>query len=398
MAKRFTDFTFRSLMPKAKRYERPVDGTGLYASVQPSGARRFVGRYRSPVTGKATKITIENGVSLAAANKLWADTKLAIAQGRDPAAERKTEKSRIAGGAAANTLAHVVTRYYQDPRVKALRTASHSEAMLRRNVLPAFGPRPIASIKRSELLTLCDELIVSRGERTADATLRILGAVCNWWQLRDPTEEFRSPIVRGMSRYRPHQHRRARVLDDDEIRALWAATGELGVYGHLLRFLLTTCARRSEASRLEWSELNGDVWVLPNFRNKTGEELERPLSKLALSILDGLPRIEGNPYVFTLGSRLLGGHSRFKRQLDAKLQFAQQWQVHDLRRCARSLLSRAGVANDIAEMCLGHVLPGIRATYDKFKYVEQKRHAFESLAALIENIINPQANVVALRR
>jgi hypothetical protein len=61
------------------------------------------------------------------------------------------------------------------------------------------------------------------------------------------------------------------------------------------------------------------------------------------------------------------------------------------------LLSRAGVANDIAEMCLGHVLPGIRATYDKFRYVEQKRHAFESLAALIESIINPQANVVALR-
>jgi integrase len=397
MAKRFTDFTFRSLKPKAKRYERPVDGTGLYASVQPSGTKRFVGRYRSPVTGKPAKITIENGVALAAANKLWADTKLAIAQGRDPGLERKAAKSRTAG-AAANTLAHVVTRYYQDPRVKVLRSASHSEAMLRRNVLPVLGSRPVSSIKRSELVTLCDELITTRGERTADATLKILGAVFNWWQLRDPTEEFRSPIVRGMSFYRPHQHRRSRVLDDNEIRALWAAAGDLGVYGSLLKFLLVTGARRGEACGMTWDELKGDMWALPARRNKVGEELERPLSKLALGILDELPRIEDNPYVFTLGSRPLGGHSRFKRQLDAKLQFAQQWQVHDLRRCARSLLSRAGVANDIAEMCLGHVLPGIRATYDKFKYAEQKRYAFESLAALIERIVSPQSNVIQLQQ
>jgi integrase len=215
--------------------------------------------------------------------------------------------------------------------------------------------------------------------------------------LRDPSEEFRSPIIRGMFRYRPHQHRRSRVLADDEIRALWAAAGDLGIYGSLLKFLLATGCRRNEAACMTWGEVKGDTWVLPASRNKTGEELERPLSKLALGILNELPCIEDNPYVFTLGSCPFNSHSRLKKQLDGRLQFGQQWQVHDLRRSARSLLSRAGITNDIAEMCLGHVLSGIRATYDKFKYVEQKRHAFEALAALIENIVNPRANVVALR-
>ena len=28
----------------------------------------------------------------------------------------------------------------------------------------------------------------------------------------------------------------------------------------------------------------------------------------------------------------------------------------------------AGVSSDIAELCLGHVLPGIRATYDRHSY------------------------------
>jgi integrase len=397
MAKRrFTDFTFKSLRPRAARYERAVDGTGLYVAVQPSGSKRYVGRYRSPVTGKPTKYTFESGLPLVAVTKLWGDVKLGVAQSRDAHQEKVAARTR-AKGAAISSLAHVITKYYQDPRVKALRSAGFSEAMLRRNALPVLGSRPIAGIKRSELVTLFDELAAARGERTADATLRSLGVVFHWWELRDPTEEFRSPIIRGMSSYKPHQHRRKRVLGDGEVKALWAATAEPTVYNRLIRFLMTTGARREEASRMEWGELEGDIWVLPAARSKTGEELERPLSGIALSILDELPRIDGVPFVFSLGERAFNSHSRFKRRLDAELKFTEQWQVHDLRRCARSLLSRAGIDNDIAEMCLGHVLPGIRATYDRHKYTEAKRHAFEALAALILRIAEPPAdNVVAM--
>jgi integrase len=398
MAKRrFTDLTFKSLRPKATRYERAVDGAGLFVAVQPSGAKRYVGRYRSPVTGKPAKYTFESGISLAAATKLWGDVKLKVAQGVDAHQEKVATRAR-AKGIAVSSLAHVVAKYYQDPRVRALRSAEHTEAMLRRNVLPVLGSRPIASIKRSELLALCDELVATRGARTADATLRDLGAVFNWWALRDPTEEFRSPILKGMSGYRPHQHRRKRILSDDELRALWAATAEPTVYNRLIRFLLATGARRNEAAGMTWGELAGGTWTLPPARSKTGEELERPLSALARSIIDELPHIDGVPFVFTLGERAFNSHSRFKRQLDAKLQFAEQWQVHDARRTARSLLSRAGVANDIAEMCLGHVLPGIRATYDRHKYTEPKRHAFDALAALILRVVDPpEPNVIALR-
>jgi integrase len=74
------------------------------------------------------------------------------------------------------------------------------------------------------------------------------------------------------------------------------------------------------------------------------------------------------------------------------------WRIHDLRRSSRSLLSRAGVNPDIAERCLGHALPAIRATYDRHRYLDEMAHAFEALAALIERIVNPTDTVVALRR
>jgi hypothetical protein len=50
-----------------------------------------------------------------------------------------------------------------------------------------------------------------------------------------------------------------------------------------------------------------------------------------------------------------------------------RWTLHDLRRTARSLMSRAGVPSDHAERCLGHVLPGIRGTYDRHEYLAEKR-------------------------
>jgi hypothetical protein len=74
------------------------------------------------------------------------------------------------------------------------------------------------------------------------------------------------------------------------------------------------------------------------------------------------------------------------------------WTIHDLRRTARSLMTRAGVPPDHAERALGHVIGGVRGVYDRHGYREEKRQAFEALAAHVERILNPQPNVVPLRR
>ena len=58
------------------------------------------------------------------------------------------------------------------------------------------------------------------------------------------------------------------------------------------------------------------------------------------------------------------------------------WTLHDLRRTARSLMSRAGSQSDHAERCLGHLVGGVRGTYDRHDYHEEKWRAFEALAAL----------------
>jgi len=75
------------------------------------------------------------------------------------------------------------------------------------------------------------------------------------------------------------------------------------------------------------------------------------------------------------------------------------WVLHDLRRTARTLMSRAGVSADHAERCLGHVIAGVRGVYDRYAFLEEKRVAFEALATMVDTILDPpQDNVVPLRR
>jgi hypothetical protein len=89
--------------------------------------------------------------------------------------------------------------------------------------------------------------------------------------------------------------------------------------------------------------------------------------------------------VFAGRRRYFNGYSKAKRTFDAKLPDMPQWGLHDLRRTARSLMSRAGVRPDIAERVLG------------YSYRDEKADAIKRLAALIETIINPPVgNVVSL--
>ena len=60
------------------------------------------------------------------------------------------------------------------------------------------------------------------------------------------------------------------------------------------------------------------------------------------------------------------------------------------------MLSRCGVRPDIAELCLGHRIGGIRGVYDRHEFIDEKRAAFEALAGLIERIVRPVDTVVPI--
>ena len=360
--------------------------------VTSSGHKSFVVQYRANRRSRRLtfKAGAKGGLSLDKAKREARAIIGAVTKGTDPLAERR--KAAMADG---NTFESIAEEFLTREGGK-LRTIKERRAVLDRLVFPRLGARQIGDIRRTDLVRLLDRIEDENGPVMADMVLAYVGRVMNWHAGR--SDDFRSPIVRGMARSNPSQRRRQRTLNDEELRAVWrAAEGHPSVFGRLVQFLLLTATRRNEAAHMKHTEISGTDWTIPKARYKTGLELVVPLSPAAIAILDSTPRI-GRDFVFTNdGKRPIGGFSKLKHAFD-DVCGVTDWTLHDLRRTARSLMSRAGVQSDHAERCLGHVLPGIRSTYDKHQYRDEKRRAFEALASLVERIVNPQANIVPLQK
>jgi integrase len=333
--------------------------------------------------GKRRRLTLGAypSISLWAARTRADETKASIAEGTNPSI-------------VVNETLQAICESYLSREGDKLRNTKWRKGVLDRHVYPALGARPIAEIRRSEIVRLLDAIEEGSGPSMATQTLSLVRKIMNWHATR--SDDFVSPIVRGMARTDRSEQARERILTDDELRKIWSTNN--GIFGEYVRFLLLTAARRNEVAGMTWAELDGGDWTLPAARNKTGVDLVRPLSRQAQAILKGLPKAGEFVWSTHEGVKPIAGFTQFKRRFDAASS-TNGWALHDLRRSARSLMSRAGVPTDHAERCLGHVIGGVRGVYDRHEYHREKREAFEALAALVERIVSgSQAGVVQMRR
>ena len=183
---------------------------------------------------------------------------------------------------------------------------------------------------------------------------------------------------------------RERILNDDELALIWRAAEAGGQFGAIVRLCLLTAQRRAKITTMRWADLSDGVWTIATAPREKGNAGALHLPEAALKIIAAQPR--ANDFVFA--GRWDGpiiGISAQKTAFDAKLPPMLPWTLHDLRRTARTLMSRAGVRSEIAERVMGHVIGGVEGIYDRHRYFDEKAEALRKLAALIENIVAARA-------
>jgi integrase len=397
--------------------------SGFAVRVTPAGSKAFVWFHR--VNGKGHLETIGSwrgnagGGSLSVYDAIVTAAERAklVAKGIDnkgndvnPLPARTRRRAEANGGAI--RVVDDILDLFVERHVKKLRSEKLIAQTLDRLVRPSIGKIGIYDLKRSRVTAMLNEIADGSGEVMADRTLAYVRKAFNWYEVNGADDDFKSPIVRGMSRSNSKERERRRVLADDELRDLWAALDtikEPACYPPYVRMLLLTGTRRTEAANMNASELDGEIWTIPADRYKTKVDHVIPLTETARELIGEKPAgaKKNSWFVFstTNGEVPFSGFSKAKGELDKVIADIRKkagrepmanWTLHDLRRTARSLMSRAGVPSDHAERCIGHVIGGVRGVYDRHAYLNEKRAAFDALALLLDKVIHPQSNVVMM--
>ena len=334
--RRLTDRGVTALKPRAKRFTHPDPELPChYIRVLPTGVKTFCAVSRTP-WGKQVWVTI------------GPTTLLSIEEARDKA-RAGIKRIRVGeSGAEPGSFTEVAEDWFaRHVEKNGLRSKDAIRSVLDRQLLPAWKARAFTTLKRGDITNRLDRIEDESGPQAADAALSIVRNIGNWFSSRH--DDYVSPIVRGMKR--STSRARERILTDDELATVWKAA-ESGIFGAFVRLLLLTAQRREKVAAMRWQDVSVDgVWTIPSEAREKGNALELVLPDTALAIIRSQPRFADNPFVFAgRGNSHLKGYSKAKRVLDAKLDGVKPWRLHDLRRTARSLMSRAGVAPHVAEL------------------------------------------------
>jgi integrase len=122
-----------------------------------------------------------------------------------------------------------------------------------------------------------------------------------------------------------------------------------------------------------------------------------PLSPAVIEELTALPRTGTYVFSSTRGERPISGYSKIKARAE-KLAGFDDWRIHDLRRTAGTGMARAGTAVSTISRVLNHKEGGVTKIYNRYSYLDEKRHALETWARKVGSLVRPGAdNVVPLR-
>jgi len=426
--RRLTDRTIKALKPAepGARYDL-MDNLvpGLGVRVTDKGQRTFVlvARYpgsRNPTRralGEYGALTLEGARDKA---RRWHDL---IQRGVDPKAEE--ERARLAEQRrAGNTFASVAEDFIRLVLPKQ-RKGCLVERQLRQEFVARFGSRPIDEVTQHDIVAVLDDAVARGAPYTAHNLLGIVRRLFNWAISRGIYGIDRSPCDRMKpSDVIGKKAIRTRVLNDDELRALWAGTETLAYpFGAFVRLLLLTGQRKSEVAGARWTEfdLTEGLWTIPASRMKSDAAQIVPLSDAALRELETLPKWSAtgrrdDNFLFSYrgGRAPINGFSKEKARLDkamvAELQRAAEsrgddpdkaqlkpFVLHDIRRTVRTRLSALRVPETVAELVIAHGRKGLARVYDQHKFVDEMREALDLWAGRLRDIVEPPPeNVVEL--
>jgi integrase len=369
------------------------DGGGLRLRVLPNGTRIWVMR----ITVRSVRRDISLGVlattSLAQARSRADAIRKAVAEGRDPVAEKRTARATATAPRMTNSIQNQRPTFedcwhtYWTAKEPQLSNGKHRDqwlATMKTYVLPHIGHRPIADVRPGEIIELLNP-IWHKKEETARRVLQRVDAVfvsAITRELRDKANPC-TGVARELGNRRRDQTHYAALPHAEVPTFVQALRKRKGPLGSRLafEFLIITATRSGETRSAMWNEIDFEArcWTIPASRMKARTEHVVPLSTRALAILRQayaachdsalcFPNAKGKPFSDMVFTKTLRDMALGKRAT-----------AHGFRTAFKVWAAESGIRDDVSEAALAHVDANrVRAAYKRTNFLEERRTVMQA--------------------
>ncbi|WP_428684962.1 tyrosine-type recombinase/integrase [Sphingopyxis sp.] len=292
---------------------------GFGIRVFSSGKRSYIIQYRSQ--GRSRRLTIGmHGIWTPEMARREARIQLGrVAQGEDPQEERQIDRQAI-------TVKELCTLYLTDlnagliigksGRPKKQSTIDTDTGRIHRHIVPLIGPRRVRDLDKAHInkamkdimagktavsvrtAKLRGKAIVRGGAGTAARTIGLLGGILTYAVEAGIIETNPAFGIR-----KPKDNVRDRRLSEAEYRLIGTklrdaeADGQYEIAAQIIRLLALTGCRRSELTKLRWSEVDIEGSCLRLEDSKEGKSV-RPVGLPVIECLQQRKMPEARTYVF----------------------------------------------------------------------------------------------------
>lgn len=374
------DAKIRAAKP-ADKAQKLFDGGGLHLFVSPKGAKVWRLAYR--VAGRAQTATLGPYplVSLADARTKRDEIKRGLLAGEAPA--KRARRSL--------TVSEACAEYWGGRADLSPSYLASATRALEMHVEPIIGTVPVVDLTREQVMDALRPMNAAKLYEFVRKTRMWLSQVLDWCAENGHCAANVAATIKAEKAFgkAPVEHFAAVRLDE-----MPALLQRLDVEGELqsvlgARLLALTWTRTVELRMMEWTELHGDLWIIPAGKMKRRLDHVVPLTRQALAVIQTMrARSRGSLYVFP-------GDHRIERPMSEnailyllhRIGYKGRMTGHGFRSVASTWANDAGHNPDAIERQLAHV-PGdqVRAAYNRSAYLPQRREMLQAWADWLDAI------------
>ena len=364
-------------------------GTGertLYLRIGPTGAKSWI--QRITIEGKRCDLGLGplDLVTLADAKGKALKNRVKVYQGEDPRGER----AKAGPASKAPTFHEAVAQTFAvlRPRWKTEKQGQQWMSRVQTFAMPTLGNKPVDRITRQDVIEIVAPVLTEKP--SVGRRLRMhLRDIFGWAEAHGHlTENVAGPGINAALPRVNGNGSHHRALPHQEVGAALARVDSLGARlatRLCFRFLVLTACRSGEARGAQWREVDMEraVWTVPSERTKTGNPHRVPLSPAALAVLEKARTLDdGNGLIFPgrVGTPL---NDVTLSEILSSLGIQARATVHGFRSSFRDWCAETGVAREVAEAALAHVVGGTEGAYFRSDLLARRREVMAQWAAYL---------------